>query len=70
MMNALTMVYLYIESRVKAFLDEEHGAVDIVAVVVLIGIAVALAVIFKGRISTLLQDLLDKIGNNAKDVIQ
>ena len=69
MMNALTMVYLYIESRVKAFLDEEHGAVDIVAVVVLIGIAVALAVIFRHQIEDLLNSLLEQITGKANQAI-
>lgn len=52
----------------EAFLDET-GAVDIVAIVVLIGIAVVLAVVFKNQISAILTKLFGSIGKNAENAI-
>ena len=55
--------YLYTKMKcdIKRFLREEHGAVDIVAIVVMIGIAVAMAVLFKNQISGLLGNLFGSI---------
>lgn len=49
----------------QKFLEEERGAVDIVAIVVLIGIAVALALFFKDRITETLRNLFDNIDETA-----
>lgn len=53
----------------EAFVDET-GAVDIVAVVVLIGIAVVLAVLFRTQIEGVLNTLFDSISKNADDAIK
>lgn len=54
----------------EEFLKEERGAVDIVAIVVMIGIAVALAVVFRESIGKLLTDLFKSIGDSASSAIQ
>ena len=51
------------------FMNEENGDVNIVSMVVLIGIAVLLAVIFKNQISGLLTNLFGTITNNATNAI-
>lgn len=51
------------------FLEEERGAVDIVAIVVLIGIAVAIALIFRNQITSLITGLFGQIESNANAVI-
>lgn len=53
----------------EAFLDET-GAVDIVAVVVLIGIAVVLAVLFRTQIESVLTTLFGSISDNANKAIE
>lgn len=53
----------------EAFLDET-GAVDIVAVVVLIGIAVVLAVLFRTQIEGVLNTLFGSISQNANKAIE
>lgn len=53
----------------EAFLDET-GAVDIVAVVVLIGIAVVLAVLFRTQIEGVLNTLFGSISENANKAIK
>lgn len=61
------MMQLYVKLLLakQAFLEEERGAVDIVAIVVLIGVAVALALFFKDQIAGLLQTLFSQIGAEA-----
>lgn len=55
------------EIRLMNFLKEERGEVNIVATVVLIGIAVILALVFKDAIKKLLDTLLASITKNATD---
>lgn len=51
------------------FIQNEDGDVNIVSMVVLIGIAVLLAVLFKGQIKGLLMTLFGTIQQNATDAI-
>lgn len=69
-MRKLDLLYLMAKSKVEAFANEEKGEVNIVATVVLIGIAVALAIIFKDAITNLIKDLLNSITGNAKNAIK
>lgn len=55
--------------KTNEFLYEEDGDVNIVSMVVLVGIAVLLAVLFKDSIKELLETLLDTIKGNAEDAI-
>ena len=53
----------------RKFLYDEKGEVNIVAIVVLIGIAVLLALIFKDKISELLTSLFGTITGNATNAV-
>lgn len=68
-MAMLNVMRMALTARVKAFLKEEKGAVDIVAIVVMIGIAVVLALVFRNAIKDLLDSLLQTISGNAKQAI-
>ena len=57
------------ESKIREFVSKENGEVNIVAIVVLIGIAVLLAIIFKDAIKDLLDSMFDTIEKNATDAI-
>lgn len=70
MLNMLDMYLLPLKLKVKKFFTNEDGDTNIVSMVVLIGIAVLLAIIFKGSISTLIEELLESIGENAKKVTE
>lgn len=54
----------------QSFVKEEKGAVDIVAIVVMIGIAVLMAVLFKDKIGSLLNTLFGNITSNAQDAVK
>lgn len=63
------MAYIKVMQAKQKFLEEERGAVDIVAIVVLIGIAVLLAVVFKDQVANLINKLFGQIWTNANDSI-
>lgn len=50
-------------------IEEERGEVNIVTIVVLIGIAVLLALIFKDNIKALLDSLFAEINNQATNAV-
>ena len=60
-------LYANLLNAKENFLRDETGAVDIVAVVLLVGVAVSLAVLFKSQITTVLSrilgDVVDKTDN-------
>lgn len=55
--------------KAKQLLSDETGEVNIVATVVLIGIAVLLALFFKDQVMALLTTLFQAITKNATDAV-
>ena len=55
--------------KVRMFLTDENGEVNIVTIVVLIGIAVLLALVFKDQISDLLESLFKTITDRATKAV-
>ena len=51
------------------FLRDEEGDVNVVSIVVLIGVAVLLAMAFKGQAGELIDTLFETIGNNADKAV-
>ena len=68
-MQNLMMMGAMAKAKVRKFLSNEKGEVNIVAIVVLIGIAVLLALIFKEKIEELLDSLFGTITTNATDAV-
>lgn len=69
----MIMLQFYImqaQQKLKEFCTKENGDVNIVSIVVLIGIAILLAVVFKDAIANLLSDLFDTIGENAENAME
>lgn len=65
MLQKLTCLKMRAQLKMNEFLREERGDVNIVSIVVLIGIAVVLAVVFKDAIGNLIKTLLNNIGATA-----
>lgn len=65
-MNAMMM---FVKAKLQRFLHDERGDVNIVSIVVLIGVAVLLAIVFKDAIGGLLTSLLDTIKGNAGSLV-
>lgn len=66
--NVKTMGLIAKYKLMKLFSDE-RGDVNVVAIVVLIGVAVLLAILFKDQIGALLTSLLRTINGNAEGVV-
>lgn len=54
---------------IKDFMKKESGAVNVVEIVVIIGIVVLLALIFKDKIKELLDSLFKTIGSSANNAV-
>lgn len=65
--NAM-LVNLY--TKALHSIEDEKGEVNIVTIVVLIGIAVLLALIFKDNITNLLNSLFQEINNQATSAVK
>ena len=70
MMQNLLVLGNMARMKLRTFFNDEKGAVDIVAIVVLIGVAVLLAIIFKDAIGGLIESLLDSIKKNAEGALE
>ena len=66
----LTMMKVWLQAKLGRFFKEEKGEVNIVAMVVLIGIAVILALIFKDAIAGLINSMLENIQGNANNAMK
>lgn len=70
MMAYVDMFLLTLKLKVMGFLKDEKGEASIVAMVVLIGIAVLLAIVFKTEIGKLIKGLLKTITDNADKIVK
>ncbi len=68
MVQMMNMAFAKVMSFVNDFAKKEKGAVDIVAIVILIAVAVVVALIFKDEIVRIVKELLGQIGTEAQDV--
>ena len=64
MLKVLDKMYIGMKNRMRNFLTNEDGAVDIVAIVVLCGIVVAVAILFRDQIGKLIQKIFNTIGSD------
>ena len=69
MMKYMSTMMAIAKAKFYSFLHDEKGDVNIVSIVVLIGIAVLLAIIFRGAIENLLNTLFNTIEKNATNAI-
>ena len=70
MLASLKLCASVVGARMKSFFSKENGEVNIVAIVVLCGIAVLLAIIFREGISKILQSLFGTIETKANEAMQ
>ncbi len=70
MINQLKCIGTYAKAKLGKFISDEKGDVNVVSIVVLIGIAVLLAILFKDKITGLLNTLFGAINNSATNAIQ
>ena len=54
--------------KVKNFLTKENAGMGTVEIILIIVVLISLVIIFKGQITELVNDIFDKITNQAKSV--
>ena len=69
LMQNLMMFGNFAKFKIRQLFTDEKGEVNIVAIVVLIGIAVLLALVFKEKITGLLESLFGTITQSATDAV-
>lgn len=70
MMNVLMSMLFTAQYKVGRLFKKEDGEVNIIAIIVLIGIAILLALIFKDRITQLIHSLFDTIDESANNAVK
>lgn len=69
MLKLLDKMYIGMKNRVNNFLTNEDGAVDIVAIVVLCGIVIAVAVIFRDELQKVVVSLFQTVKDKGNRTI-
>jgi len=68
MLQMMNLAVAKVMGFINDFAKKEKGAVDIVAIVILIAVAVVVALIFKDKIKEIVEGLLGQIGEQATAV--
>lgn len=68
-MRLLNSFYFGAKNAMQKFLKDEKGDVNVVSIVVLIGVAVLLALVFKDAIAELIDSLIETITKNAEGAV-
>lgn len=67
MKGKLLTAYVVVQNALYNFKHKERGAVDIVAIVVMIGIAIGVALLFKDQIATLIGNIFSNFDTDGFD---
>ena len=70
MLLAIETLSMYAKMKFNEFCVKEDGDVNVVSIVVLIGIALILAIMFRGQIEKILGELFKTISSNADKAIK
>jgi flagellin-like protein len=68
MRHALNFSKIWLSAKLGRFIKDERGEVNIVATIILLGIAVLLAVAFRNQISGLVKSVFDAISGKEKEL--
>ena len=70
MKNALYFSKIWLSTKLGRFIKDERGEVNIVATIILLGIAVLLAVAFRKQINNLVESVFDAIRGKEVDLTE
>lgn len=70
MQEKLIAMYIAAQTKIDYFIKKEKGAVDIVAIVILIAVAIGLAILFKDKLTEMLERWFGNIGGAGDKAIQ
>lgn len=70
MKNALYFSKIWLSTKLGRFIKDERGEVNIVATIILLGIAVLLAVAFRKQINSLVESVFNAIRGKEVDLTE
>lgn len=65
--NKLCIKGMIAKENLKKMISEERGEANIIAIIMILVIVIGLVVIFRGAISDLVGDIIDRFTQDAKD---
>lgn len=68
MLNVVDRMYIAAQAKWNKFRREERGDVNIVSIVVLCGIVIALAVVFRKQLASLITNVMTEVETKASKV--
>lgn len=68
MLNVVDRMYIAAQAKWNKFRKEERGDVNIVSIVVLCGIVIALAVVFRKQLASLITNVMSEVETKASKV--
>ena len=69
MLNVVDRMYIAAQAKWNKVRKEERGDVNIVSIVVLCGIVIALAVIFREQLKSLIESVMANVTTNATNTV-
>lgn len=69
MAKKINMAAIRLKVFIDSFLYQERGAVDIVAIVILIAVAVVLALAFKSGMGTVIKEMMTQVASKARSAL-
>lgn len=69
MLNVVDRMYIAAQAKWNKFRREERGDVNIVSIVVLCGIVIALAIVFRDQLAGLIKGVLGDVQSRASTVV-
>lgn len=69
MLNVVDRMYIAAQTKWNKFRKEERGDVNIVSIVVLCGIVIALAIVFRDQLAKVIEHVLQTVQGRADSVV-
>lgn len=69
MLKKMMLTKAWLGNKVSNFMSDERGDVNVVSIVVLIGVAIVLALLFRKGIAKILNSLLNSIASKANSAM-
>lgn len=70
MLNVVDRMYIAAQARWNKFRKEERGDVNIVSIVVLCGVVIALAIVFRDQLAGVIKNVLQSVQGRANEVVK
>lgn len=69
MLNVIDKMYISLKARWNVFKNQEHGDVNIVSIIVICGIVILVAAVFRTQLETFVKTLFGNLTTNAQKTV-